>query len=95
MTSKEIFDLEEKYILKTYGRRPIALEKGKGVWLFDYEGNRYLDFFSGLGVNGLGHSDPDIIKSIKAQSEKLLHVTNLFHIGPQAKLARDICEKSF
>ena len=95
MTSKEIFDLEEKYILKTYGRRPIALEKGEGVWLFDYEGNRYLDFFSGLGVNGLGHSDPDIIKSIKAQSEKLLHVTNLFHIGPQAKLARDICEKSF
>ena len=95
MTSKEIFELDSKYVLGTYGRRPLALERGEGVELFDYEGNRSLDFFSGLGVNGLGHSDPDIIAAIEEQASKLLHVTNLFHIGPQAELARELCEKSF
>jgi len=95
MVMKNVINLTEKYVLKTYGRREIAFEEGKGVTLYDLEGNEYLDFTSGLGVNALGYAHPVIEDSIKKQAAKVIHTSNLYHIRSQAVLARKICESCF
>lgn len=95
MTTKDVIDLTEKYVLKTYGRRKIAFEEGKGATLYDLEGNEYLDFTSGLGVNALGYAHPVIEDRIKKQATKVIHTSNLYHIQSQAVLARKICGSCF
>ena len=62
---EQIVELENRYLLPTYNRYPVALEKGKGVFLYDFEGKKYLDFVAGLGVNALGHAHPRIVKAIQ------------------------------
>jgi acetylornithine/N-succinyldiaminopimelate aminotransferase len=57
-TYQEIVDREKRYLLPTYARYPLGLERGKGVYLYDFEGKKYLDMLSGLGVNALGHAHP-------------------------------------
>ena len=76
-TLEQIAELERKYLLQTYNRYPLVLSRGKGVFLFDIEGKRYLDFVSGLGVNALGHAHPRIVKTIREQAAKLVHSSNL------------------
>src|SRR5580700_4947891 len=76
-TLEQIADLERQYLLQTYNRYPIAFSRGKGVFLFDLEGKRYLDFVSGLGVNALGHAHPRIVKAIREQAEKLCKLSGL------------------
>jgi acetylornithine/N-succinyldiaminopimelate aminotransferase len=88
---ERIADLEHKYLLQTYNRYPIVLARGKGVFLFDTEGKRYLDFVSGLGVNALGHAHPRIVKTIRDQAAKLLHVSNLYYHEYQGPLAEKLC----
>ena len=78
-TLEQIADLERQYLLQTYNRYPIAFSRGKGVFLFDLEGKRYLDFVSGLGVNALGHAHPRIVKAIREQAAKLVHISNLYY----------------
>jgi acetylornithine/N-succinyldiaminopimelate aminotransferase len=95
MNTKEAIETTEENILKTYGRRNIGFEEGKGPYLFDLEGNKYLDFASGLGVNALGHAHPAVGELIKAQADKVIHTSNLYNIPSQAKLAEKICGKSF
>ncbi len=86
---------DSQFILSTYGERRIAFVKGKGVYLYDVEGNKYLDFLSGIGVNILGHGHPRIVKVIKEQAEILLHTSNLYLIPHQIKLAEMLVQLSF
>ena len=88
---EQVADLERKYLLQTYNRYPVVLERGKGVFLFDTDGKRYLDFVSGLGVNALGHSHPRIVKTIREQAAKLVHVSNLYYHEYQGPLAEKLC----
>ncbi len=89
-----IAELERKYLLSTYNRYPVVLARGKGVFLFDTEGKKYLDFVSGLGVNALGHAHPRIVKTIRDQAARLLHVSNLYYHEYQGPLAEKLCKLS-
>jgi len=88
---EHIAELERKYLLQTYSRYPVVLARGKGVFLWDTEGKRYLDFVSGLGVNALGHAHPRIVKAIRDQAAKLVHVSNLYYHEYQGQLAEKLC----
>jgi len=94
----EFSDIQTKTdnaVLKTYGRIPLAFEKGEGVTLFASDGTPYMDFNSGLGVNALGHSHPDVVKLVTEQASKVYHTSNLYHIESQSVLAEKICKMSF
>src|SRR5215471_19836166 len=90
----QISDLEKRFLLPTYNRYNVAFEKGKGVFLFDFEGKKYLDFLSGLGVNALGYSHPRIVKAVREQAAKAIHVSNLFYNEYQGLLAERLCQLS-
>lgn len=79
-------------LLNTYGRLPVVFEHGRGMWLYDTEGQRYLDTFTGIAVCGLGHSHPAVARAIGHQAERLTHCSNLFHCKLQQELARRVCE---
>jgi len=79
-------------IMPTYNRKPVWFTKGEGVYLYDNEGNKYLDALCGLAVTSLGHSHPKISKTIKDQSEKLIHTSNAFNITSQERLAKRLCQ---
>jgi acetylornithine aminotransferase/acetylornithine/N-succinyldiaminopimelate aminotransferase len=81
---------EDKLLLPTYDRHKILFEKGRGLYLWDSEGNKYLDFLSGIGVNALGHGHPRIQATLKTQAGKLIHVSNLFFHPYQAQLAQKL-----
>ena len=74
-------------LMNTYNRLPVEFESGKGVWLFDQQGKKYLDGVSGVAVCALGHCHPAVTEAITAQANKLVHISNLYHIGTQEKLA--------
>lgn len=95
MNTQEVIDLEQKYILQTYGRPEFVLEKGDGVYLFDTDGKQYLDFVSGLSVNALGYNNQMIQDAANEQLGKLIHVSNLYHTIPAPQLAQLLCENSF
>lgn len=82
------------HLMNTYGRQPVTFVKGEGVWLFDAEGNQYLDALSGVAVNGLGHAHPKMVKAISEQVAKLIHVSNIYHIAEQEALADKLAEIS-
>lgn len=91
---EQIAELERHYLLQTYNRYPVAFERGRGVFLYDLEGNRYLDFVSGLGVNALGHAHPRIVKTIREQAPRLVHVSNLYYHEYQGRLAEKLTSLS-
>ena len=88
MTTAEIKEMATKYIMNTYGDRKLALVRGEGPYVWDAEGKKHLDFLGGIAVNGLGHCHPKVVEAIQKQAEKLMHVSNLYYIEPQAKLAK-------
>jgi acetylornithine/N-succinyldiaminopimelate aminotransferase len=90
MNSAEIIELAHANLINTYGCMPLAFVRGSGVYLYDAEGNRYLDFFCGLAVTSLGHGNPRVVNAIKDQADKLTHACNVFHTEPMAKLAARI-----
>ena len=90
-TFEQIAELERRYLLGTYNRYPVVFTRGKGVFLYDLEDRRYLDFVSGLGVNALGHAHPRIVKTIREQAGKLIHVSNLYYHEYQGELAEKLC----
>ena len=92
---EEVISLARQYLISSYNRLAVVFEKGQGCRLWDTEGKEYLDFLSGLGVNSLGYSYPSVVKAIKEQAEKLLHVSNLFYIAQQARLAELIVRQTF
>ncbi|QVL45687.1 MAG: aspartate aminotransferase family protein [Methylophilaceae bacterium] len=79
-----------QHLMNTYGRLTVTFTKGQGVWLWDDQGEQYLDALSGIAVTGLGHSHPDFVKAINAQASTLIHVSNVYHIAEQAQLADKI-----
>jgi acetylornithine/N-succinyldiaminopimelate aminotransferase len=79
----------------TYNRTPQTFVRGKGIWLFDEDGRRYMDFVSGIAVNALGHAHPHLVEAIKAQAEKLMHTSNLFQIDGGKRLAQRLCDATF
>lgn len=81
--------------MNTYGRYPIAMVRGKGAWVWDSEGRKYLDFVTGIAVNSLGHCHPSVVRAISEQSRKLVQVCNLYHIEKQVEFARMLVENSF
>jgi acetylornithine aminotransferase len=83
-----------EHLMNTYGRQPVTFEKGVGVWLYDQDGNAYLDALSGVAVNGLGHAHPRFVATIQAQVARLVHVSNIYHIAEQARLADTLAEIS-
>ncbi|MEK9627667.1 MAG: aspartate aminotransferase family protein [Nitrospinota bacterium] len=93
--NQKIALLTQKHVAQTYGRYPIALVRGKGTKVWDKDANLYLDFVSGLAVNNLGHCHPAVVSAIKKQAEKLLHVSNLYHIEPQSQLAEQLTSLCF
>ncbi|MDI6782785.1 MAG: acetylornithine transaminase [bacterium] len=95
MNTKQIRELATKYIMNTYGIRDLALVRGQGVNVWDADGKEYLDFIGGIAVNLLGHCHPAVIDAIKSQAETLIHVSNLYYIEPQVKLAELLCQLSF
>lgn len=94
MTNAEIIALGEQYVMRTYGRYPIALVRGAGTKVWDADGREYLDFIGGLAVNSLGHCHPRVVAAIREQAGKLLHVSNLYWIKPQVELAKILVENS-
>jgi acetylornithine/N-succinyldiaminopimelate aminotransferase len=91
---EQIADLEKRFLLPTYNRYPVGFERGKGVFLYDFEGRKYLDFVAGLGVNALGHAHPRIVKTIREQAAKVVHVSNLYYNEYQGQLAERLCQLS-
>ena len=81
---------EESLLFRTYARYPIALDRGEGCRVWDYDGKEYLDLLAGIAVNGLGHSHPEIAETVAEQAKKLIHVSNLFYQKEQLDLARRI-----
>ncbi|BCU80788.1 acetylornithine aminotransferase [Polycladomyces abyssicola] len=86
--------LDQTYIMPTVRRLPIAIDKAEGNYLYDTEGNRYLDLFTGLAVNVLGHSHPAILRALREQGERFLHISNLFLNPPAIRLAQRLVENS-
>ena len=81
-------DLEREYLLQNYARYPLVLARGKGCYVYDIAGKRYLDFITGIGVNALGHAHPRLVKVIREQAGLLIHTSNLYYHQYQGPLAK-------
>jgi acetylornithine/N-succinyldiaminopimelate aminotransferase len=89
-----ITGLEREYLLQNYARYPLALHRGRGVYVYDLNGKRYLDLISGIGVNSLGYAHPRITKIIRQQAGLLLHTSNLYYHEYQGRLAERLAKAS-
>lgn len=83
-----------EYLMQTYTRQPIAFVRGEGAWLFDTNGDRYLDALAGVAVNGLGHGHPELAQALCDQAGKLIHTSNIYRILEQEELAARLCQLS-
>ena len=92
--SPTVIELEAQYLLQNYARLPLVLERGKGCYVYDTVGNRYLDLIAGIGVNALGYSHPRITKVIKEQAGRLIHSSNLYYHQYTGPLAERISKLS-
>lgn len=93
--TQELLALAEKYLVPTYARPQLVFTHGEGAYLYDDQGNRYLDFVAGIAVNVLGHADPAWAQVVSEQATKLTHLSNLYHNVPQLQLAQKLVENSF
>ncbi len=87
--------MDRSPLFDTFARAPIAFERGEGVWLTTTDGRRVLDFSSGVAVNVLGHAHPALVGALKAQAEKVWHVSNLYRIPEQERFAATLCGATF
>jgi predicted acetylornithine/succinylornithine family transaminase len=95
METKKVIDESSLYIMNTYKRFPVILRKGRGMKAWGADGKEYLDFVGGVAVNILGHCHPRVVVAIQKQAQRLLHVSNYYHIGPQIKLAKLLVQHTF
>ena len=93
-STQEIFAADNENYLPVFNRYKIALERGEGVYLYDTEGKRYLDFLAGIAVNVLGHNCPPLVKAVQTQAAKLIHCSNLYYTEPQATAAAKLVKLS-
>ena len=82
-------------VLPTYNRAPLSFVKGEGAWLIEADGRRFLDLGSGIAVNALGHANPELVATLTEQAQKLWHVSNVYKIPEQEKLAEMLTDKTF
>ena len=82
------------HVMTTYGRLPIALSHGQGVWVWDVNGKKYLDGLGGIAVNTLGHNHPRLVPALQDQLTKLIHTSNYYHVPLQEELAAQLVERS-
>jgi acetylornithine/N-succinyldiaminopimelate aminotransferase len=94
-TQPEGLNVPADHLMGVYNRTPLAFERGEGVRLYTTDGEAYLDALAGIAVNALGHSHPKLIAALKAQADKLWHVSNIFTIPEQAKLASALTDATF
>src|ERR671928_2072500 len=90
----QIMKAEAGLLLPTYERNRVLFRKGRGCYLYDDKGRRYLDFLSGIGVNALGYDHPAVRKALREQASLLIHISNLFYHDHQAELARRLTKIS-
>jgi len=95
MSTDKLIEESKKYIMNTYARYPVVFIKGRGMKLYDSDGREYTDFLSGISVNNLGHCHPKVVVAVQKQVQRLIHVSNLYHIEPQIKLAKALVQNSF
>ncbi|SPQ00406.1 Acetylornithine aminotransferase [Candidatus Sulfobium mesophilum] len=95
MDAKKLLEESSQYLMNTYNRFPIVLRKGRGMKVWSSDGKEYLDFVGGIAVNCLGHCHPKVVVAIQKQAQRLIHVSNYYHIEPQIKLAKLLVENSF
>lgn len=94
MTTKEYIEEAEQHLIHTYNRYQIVLEKGEGVYLYDVDGKKYLDFAAGIAVFALGYGNKEYNDALKAQVDKLLHTSNLYYNVPAVEAAKKITKQS-
>jgi acetylornithine/N-succinyldiaminopimelate aminotransferase len=94
INTQETINLANTYILNTYSRVPVVFVKGKGAYIWDQDGRKYLDFFPGWAVSGLGHCHKRIVKAVSRQLKEIIHVSNNYYSYPQALLARRLSSSS-
>ncbi|MGI9524514.1 MAG: aspartate aminotransferase family protein [Hyphomicrobiaceae bacterium] len=95
MPERELANSPHPAVMGTYGRTNVVFERGSGSWLLTADGDRFLDFSSGIAVNTLGHAHPSLVEALTEQAGKLWHTSNLFRIAGQERLAQRLCEASF
>jgi len=95
METKKLIEESGRYLMNTYNRFPIVFRKGRGMKVWSADGKEYLDFVGGIAVNCLGHCHPKIVIAIQKQAQRLIHVSNYYHIEPQIRLAKLLVENSF
>lgn len=95
LSSQETIKLFERYVIPNYRRFPVALVRGEGSWVWDAEGNRYLDFFPGWGCGLLGHCPAEVVEAVRRQVGTLIHVPNTWYIELQGRWAQMLSERSF
>jgi acetylornithine/N-succinyldiaminopimelate aminotransferase len=95
MDPKKLIEESGRYLMNTYKRFPVVLRKGRGMKVWGADGKEYLDFVGGVAVNCLGHCHPKVVIAIQKQAQRLLHVSNYYHIEPQINLGRLLVENSF
>ena len=86
---------ENKYLMKTYKRYNVSVKKSKGQYVWDENGKKYLDFFSGISVCSFGHGNPAVISAIKKQLDLFVHCSNVYYSKPQVEVAKALLDKSF
>src|SRR3954464_11409189 len=94
MTLAELQSLERDALMATYARNPVEFVQGEGTRLWDDEGNEYLDFLTGISVAQLGHCHPEVVKAVRDEAARLLHVGNLFYTEPGIRLAQRLSDLS-
>ena len=94
LSSTQVIDLAKKYLTANYTRYPVCLVRGENSWVWDSEGNRYLDFFPGWGCGILGHCPPRVVQAVQEQVATLIHVPNTWYTEPQALLGQAISERT-
>src|SRR5262244_1700416 len=95
IVGSKMSSVQTSHLLPTYARVDLAFERGEGAWLIATNGDRYLDFTSGVAVNALGHAHPYLVKAIAEQAQKVWHVSNLYRIPEAERLADRLCAASF
>ena len=95
MTSDETLQLLDRYLIPNYARYPLALDHGEGSYVWDAEGNRYLDLFCGAGCNLLGHCPPSVVEAVRRQLGELILAPNAWHTELQGPWAKALSERSF
>jgi acetylornithine/N-succinyldiaminopimelate aminotransferase len=88
----QVWQLDQHYVMRTYRRQPVLFVRGEGAYLYDPQGNRYLDFLAGVAVCNVGHCHPHLVARIQQQVERLMHIGNLLLSEPQARLAERLCQ---